>query len=81
MPDRDGFPTEGMELTHILVVEDMGRALGFYKDVLGATVFREYGGNSIVLQFQGSWLLLVTGEVPPRTSRTSVLRHRRMSDR
>lgn len=64
MPDRDGFPTEGMELTHILVVGDMGRALGFYRDALGATVYREYGGNSTVLQFQGSWLLLVTGGGP-----------------
>jgi catechol 2,3-dioxygenase-like lactoylglutathione lyase family enzyme len=58
------FPIEGVELTHILVVADLGRARTFYRDVLGATVHREYGGTSCVLQFQGSWLLLVTGGGP-----------------
>src|SRR6266542_105213 len=42
------FPAEGMELTHLL----------------GATVYREYGGTSCVLQFLGNWLLLVTGGEP-----------------
>jgi lactoylglutathione lyase len=58
------FPAEGMELTHILVVEDLARARAFYVDVLGATLVREYGGSSAVLQFQGAWLLLVTGGGP-----------------
>lgn len=58
------FPKEGMELTHILVVGDFERSKVFYRDVLGATVYREYGGTSCVLQFQGSWLLLVTGGAP-----------------
>jgi catechol 2,3-dioxygenase-like lactoylglutathione lyase family enzyme len=58
------FPTEGMELTHIVVVSEMDRARDFYRDVLGATVNREYGGTSCVLLFQGSWLLLVTGGEP-----------------
>ena len=58
------FPTDGMELTHILVVSELGRARDFYRDVVGATVHREYGGTSCVLQFQGSWLLLVTGGEP-----------------
>jgi catechol 2,3-dioxygenase-like lactoylglutathione lyase family enzyme len=58
------FPSEGVELTHLLVVSDMERSRAFYRDVLGATVFREYGGTSCVLQFQGSWLLLVTGGGP-----------------
>lgn len=53
-----------MELTHILVVRDMEPARAFYRDVLGATVFREYGGTSCVLQFLGAWLLLVTGGGP-----------------
>ena len=59
-----GFPNEGVELTHILVVSDIDRSREFYRSVLGATVFREYGGTSCVLQFQGSWLLLVTGGGP-----------------
>ncbi len=58
------FPGDGVELTHILVVSDMTRARDFYSDVLGAAVVREYGGTSCVLQFQGSWLLLVTGGGP-----------------
>jgi catechol 2,3-dioxygenase-like lactoylglutathione lyase family enzyme len=40
-----GFPAEGMELTHILVVGDAGRARDFYQDVLGAELYREYGGT------------------------------------
>ena len=58
------FPTDGVALTHLLVVGDLARARQFYRDVLGATVYREYGGTSCVLTFQGSWLLLVTGGGP-----------------
>jgi len=45
----DGFPLEGMELTHILVSADTARARDFYVDVLGAELYREYG-SSIVLR-------------------------------
>jgi catechol 2,3-dioxygenase-like lactoylglutathione lyase family enzyme len=58
------FPEAGVELTHILVVSDVGRSRAFYRDVLGASVYREYGGTSCVLQFLGTWLLLVTGGEP-----------------
>ncbi len=58
------FPTEDVELTHLLVVADVTRSCAFYTDVLGAQLFREYGGTSAVLQFQGNWLLLVTGGGP-----------------
>lgn len=60
------FPTEGVELTQLLVVSDIDRARQFYRDVLGARVHREYGGTSLVLNFQGSWLLLVTGGGPTK---------------
>lgn len=60
----DGFPMGGVELTHILVVADLGPARDFYRDVLGAAVHREYGGTSCVLQLLGTWLLLVTGGGP-----------------
>jgi catechol 2,3-dioxygenase-like lactoylglutathione lyase family enzyme len=62
--DGGAFPGESMELTHILVVTDMPRATAFYRDVLGATLVREYGGTSSVFRFQGAWLLLVTGGGP-----------------
>lgn len=55
------FPGEGMALTHILVVGEVDRARDFYTKVLGAEVYREYGGTSCVLSFLGNWLLLVTG--------------------
>ena len=58
------FPADGMELTHILVVAEIDRARDFYRDVLGAEVYREYGGSSCVLQAFGTWLLLVTGGGP-----------------
>jgi lactoylglutathione lyase len=54
----------GSALTHMLVVRSIDSARTFYTDVLGATVFREYGGTSCVLQFHDSWLLLVTGGEP-----------------
>jgi catechol 2,3-dioxygenase-like lactoylglutathione lyase family enzyme len=49
-----------MALTHILVVSDMARSRDWYRDVLGAEIFREYGKSSVVLSFNGVWLLLVT---------------------
>ncbi len=59
-----GSPLDGAELTHLLVVSDLDRARAFYRDVLGATVQREYGGTSCVLRFLGTWLLLVTAGGP-----------------
>src|SRR6266511_530155 len=60
----EGFPTERMEVTHLVVVSDLGRSLPFYRDVLGAELFREYGGTSAVLRLLGNWLLVVTGGGP-----------------
>ena len=67
--DND-FPVEGVELTHLLVVSDMERSRSFYQDVLGAKIHREYGGTSCVLNFQGSWILLVTGGEPTKDKPT-----------
>jgi len=58
------FPAQGMELTHILVVAEIDRARAFYRDVLGAEVYRDYGGSSCVLRTFVTWLLLVTGGGP-----------------
>jgi catechol 2,3-dioxygenase-like lactoylglutathione lyase family enzyme len=58
------FPADGMEATHILVVSDVQRARAFYRDVLGAEQYREYGGTSVVFRFLGTWLLIVTGGGP-----------------
>ncbi len=59
-----GFPVDGVEMSVLLVVNDINRGRAFYRDVLGATEVREYGGTSAVLRFQGTWLLLVTGGGP-----------------
>jgi catechol 2,3-dioxygenase-like lactoylglutathione lyase family enzyme len=58
------FPTADMALTHILVVSDLERARDWYLKVLGADLYGEYGGSSVVLSFQGAWLLLVTSGGP-----------------
>jgi catechol 2,3-dioxygenase-like lactoylglutathione lyase family enzyme len=59
-----GFPGPEVELTTILVVSDVDRARDFWRDVVGAEVYREYGGTSCVLRLAGSWILLVTGGGP-----------------
>ena len=58
------FPTPDTAITHILVTADVERSRAWYVDVLGATLYREYGGTSVVLQFGGSWLLLTTAGPP-----------------
>jgi len=58
------FPSAGTALTHILVVSDIARSTRWYRDVLGARLEREYGGTSAVFEFNGSWLLLVSGGGP-----------------
>ena len=60
MTKNQNNPFEDSALTTILVVSDMAASKAFYVDVLGADLFREYGGDSLVLEFLGNWLLLVT---------------------
>ncbi len=57
------FPTDDMELTRILVSNDVVRSTAFYRDVLKAEVTAEFEGGS-VLRFLGNWLLLVVGGGP-----------------
>ena len=58
------FPEGDTALTHILIVSDVDRSRDWYTEVLGATVYRAYGGTSVVLSFAGTWLLLTTGGPP-----------------
>ena len=58
------FAGEPSALTTILVVSDLDRAKSWYLEVLGADLYGEYGGASVVLSFLGAWLLLVTGAGP-----------------
>jgi Glyoxalase/Bleomycin resistance protein/Dioxygenase superfamily len=52
------FPTTGVELRHLLVVSDYARSLAFYRDVLGATVVREFPGTLCLPPLWGSQILL-----------------------
>jgi catechol 2,3-dioxygenase-like lactoylglutathione lyase family enzyme len=62
-----------MALTTILVVADVERSRRWYTEVLGAELYREYGGTSAVLSFNGAWLLLVTGGEPTSDKPTVTL--------
>jgi catechol 2,3-dioxygenase-like lactoylglutathione lyase family enzyme len=55
---------DGVAVTQILVVDDPARSRDFWVNVLGAELYREYGGTSVVLRFAGAWLLLVSGGGP-----------------
>ena len=59
-------------VTQILVVTDPARSRDFWVDVLGAELYREYGGTSVVLRFAGTWLLLVSGGGPTADKPTVV---------
>ena len=66
MSNNNKNPFAKSELTTILVVSDIASSKSFYVDVLGAIVYREYGGNSIVLEFLGNWILLVNPGSPTK---------------
>jgi catechol 2,3-dioxygenase-like lactoylglutathione lyase family enzyme len=58
------FPPADLAVTQILVVSDIERSRAWYLDVLGATLYREYGGTSVVLRLGTAWLVLVTAGGP-----------------
>lgn len=60
MDDKVRKPFLKGELTTILVVQDIEVAKEFYVEKLGAKIFREYAGTSLVLEFLKNWILLVT---------------------
>src|SRR4051794_811645 len=62
--DRTVFPDADAVATQILVISDTRRSKRFWTEVLGAELYREYGGTSLVLRFGGAWILLVTGGAP-----------------
>lgn len=62
--DVKGFPapTEGLVLTHLLIVADQDRSREFYRSVLGAEVIRER--DPVALRLSNSWLIINTGGGP-----------------
>ncbi len=72
---------EAQALTHMLVVADPDASRDWYVDVLGASLYGEYGGTSVVLELFGNWLLLVTGGEPSPEKPTVTLDSPNDSDR
>src|SRR5438067_11701598 len=70
MASTNDFPTAGVELRHLLVVSDYARSLAFYRDVLGATVVREFPGTLGFLNFGGGQILLTVPGGPTRDKPT-----------
>jgi catechol 2,3-dioxygenase-like lactoylglutathione lyase family enzyme len=64
MAHQSGPLGADVAVTHILVVSDPAVSRDFWVNVLGAELYREYGGTSVVLKFAGTWLLLVSGGGP-----------------
>jgi catechol 2,3-dioxygenase-like lactoylglutathione lyase family enzyme len=64
MGQQSGPLGTDVAVTHILVVTDPAASRDFWVNVLGAELYREYGGTSVVLKFAGTWLLLVSGGGP-----------------
>lgn len=58
------FADRASAITHMIVVSDIERSKQWYLDVLGCSLYGEYGGTSVVLDWNGSWFLLVTGGGP-----------------
>ena len=64
------FPIASVELKYLLVVSDYARSLAFYRDVLGATVVREFPGTLGFLSFGGSQILLTVPGGPTQDKPT-----------
>lgn len=63
-PDAKGLPapSEGLVVTHLLIVADQDRSREFYRCVMGAEVVRER--DPVMLRLANSWLILNTGGGP-----------------
>jgi catechol 2,3-dioxygenase-like lactoylglutathione lyase family enzyme len=70
MTVQNDFPTTGVELRYLLVVNDYERSKAFYRDVLGATVVREFAGTLCFLSFGGGQILLTVAGGPTKDKPT-----------
>ena len=55
-------PTEGLVLTHFLVVSDQDRSREFYQSLLAAKVLRER--DPVIMKVANSWIILNVGGGP-----------------
>jgi catechol 2,3-dioxygenase-like lactoylglutathione lyase family enzyme len=63
-PDAGGLPapSEGLLVTHLLIVADQDRSREFYRRVMGAEIVRER--DPVMLRLANSWLVLNAGGGP-----------------
>lgn len=69
------FTDRASAVTHMIVVSNLQDSKRWYLEVLGCSLYGEYGGTSVVLDFNGSWLLLVTGGEPTADKPAVTLEH------
>lgn len=55
-------PTDGMVMTHLVIVADVDRSRDFYRDVLGGDVVWE--GPPAILRFHNGWIIINVGGGP-----------------
>ena len=55
-------PSEGIVLTHLIIVEDVARSRGFYVDVLGGSVVLD--GEPTIVKLANSWIIINVGGGP-----------------
>jgi catechol 2,3-dioxygenase-like lactoylglutathione lyase family enzyme len=66
-------PTEGFVVTHMLIVDDVGRSVDFYVDVLGATELMRVPDGPAILGFANTWIIINVGGGPTEDKPTVVL--------
>jgi catechol 2,3-dioxygenase-like lactoylglutathione lyase family enzyme len=83
-------PSQGILLTHFIVVDDVERSRAFYADVLGGETVRE--GEPSIVQLANSWIIINVGggptidkpevilESPPDPNRSSSFLNVRVAD-
>ena len=73
--NRQDFPApaEGFVVTHMLIVEDVDRSVGFYVDVLGASELMRVPDGPAILGFANTWIIINVGGGPTEDKPTVVL--------
>jgi len=55
-------PSEGIVLTHLVIVEDVARSRSFYVDVLGGSAVME--GEPTIVKLANTWIIINVGGGP-----------------
>ncbi|MDH3225554.1 MAG: VOC family protein [Thermoleophilia bacterium] len=73
--NRQDFPAppEGFVVTHMLIVEDIGRSVDFYVNSLGASELVRIPDGPAILGFANTWIIINVGGGPTEDKPTVVL--------